>query len=130
MKKCYHCKELKPLDAYYQKKRSSDGLQGDCKLCVNKAVRKKQIENTLKLREQITQLKRNPCTDCGLSYPPICMDYDHKEGSKDGRGSEVSNFAKQGRIMRAMKEIASCELVCSNCHRIRTAKRKKWLHLL
>jgi hemerythrin superfamily protein len=131
-KQCSECGEFKLRDCFYQNFSSKDGLHGQCKTCQNKRRYVRSKKNVEILRDKITMLKRNsPCKDCGKFYPPVCMDYDHKEGGKvNGRGSEVSNFAKQGRIQAALEEIEQCELVCSNCHRIRTATRRNWKHLL
>jgi hypothetical protein len=66
-------------------------------------------------------LKSQPCPDCGRLYPPVCMDFDHVRGKKlfgIGHGWHT-------RALKAVEaEIAKCEVVCSNCHRIRTALRK------
>lgn len=131
-KECTICKEWKYKDCFYPNFSSKDGTHNQCKQCQNKIRYERSKKNVSILRDKITTLKRNnPCTDCGNFFPPVCMDYDHKEGGKlNGRGSEVSNFAKQGRIKSALKEIERCELVCSNCHRIRTATRREWKHLL
>lgn len=60
-----------------------------------------------------------PCADCGGKFPPVCMDFDHV------RGTKKFNMAKA--VHRSLKaideEIAKCDVVCSNCHRIRTASR-------
>jgi hypothetical protein len=76
--------------------------------------------NFIKLMEY---LKENPCVDCG-ERNPVLLDFDH-----------LPNFSKNFDIGRAVgssgrswksiyKEIEICEVVCSNCHRLRTAKRK------
>lgn len=64
---------------------------------------------------------KTPCSDCKIIYPPFVMDFDHLDGStKDGI---VSYFTKTGRIEAMKREIQKCEVVCSNCHRIRTHSR-------
>lgn len=65
----------------------------------------------------IKQLKSNPCMDCGKTYPPECMDFDHVRGTKI---SHVSNL----RTAKALEEIKKCELVCAVCHRLRTMERR------
>lgn len=62
-----------------------------------------------------------PCLDCGLRFPHYVMDFDHVRGSKCGN---VSRMATSGRPLDALRaEIDKCEIVCSNCHRIRTYSR-------
>ena len=76
-----------------------------------------------RIRDFISKTKAgSPCTDCGVSYPPYVMDYDHKENKEHN----VSQMAKKGLSEETiLKEISKCDLVCSNCHRERTYKR--WL---
>lgn len=66
------------------------------------------------LREQ----KSKPCLDCGVSYPYYVMDFDHVRGEKLFNLSEVVNGAQSKKVI--LEEIAKCEVVCANCHRIRT----------
>jgi len=76
--------------------------------------------NKAALVDQMRALKSGPCVDCGISFHFSAMDFDHRPG-------EIKKFnvsAAQGRNMeRVLKEIAKCDLVCSNCHRFRTFSR-------
>ena len=70
------------------------------------------------LREFVDELRKAPCTDCGKTYPPVCMDFDHVTGDKTmGICKMIYNRVSKERLLT---EIAKCELVCANCHRIRT----------
>lgn len=70
-------------------------------------------------REFIIAIKRStPCADCGGFFHPVCMDFDHVNGVKE---SALSVLVGRGATNeRLMREIAKCELVCANCHRVRT----------
>jgi hypothetical protein len=73
-------------------------------------------------RDYINDLKSfTPCIDCGNVYPPECMDFDHISNDKVANVARLSNLGLS--IQSLMTEIAKCELVCSNCHRIRTKAR-------
>ena len=63
----------------------------------------------------ILNAKNKPCADCGVSYPPCVMDFDHKADKK----FNVGQGKKRG-INVVKREIAKCEVVCANCHRLRT----------
>ncbi len=71
-----------------------------------------------------TYKKNNQCLDCGFSgsiFPEV-LEFDHLTDKK----FEVSTFFKYTtNLDRVKNEIAKCELICANCHRIRTAKRRK-----
>lgn len=73
-------------------------------------------------RRWLQGLKDKPCVDCGGTFPPVCMDFDHVRGKKLFSIGPNSHVAED----RVLKEIAKCDLVCSNCHRIRTARRAGW----
>jgi len=50
------------------------------------------------------------------------MDLDHVHGPKDFKVSEAVQAAYAYPLTRVYEEIAKCEVVCANCHRIRTAR--------
>jgi hypothetical protein len=81
-------------------------------------VRKSQHKRSLQRLEMLAVLKDQPCMDCGNKFPPECMDFDHLEG-------KYKNIAKlrSHAWETILREIEKCDLVCSNCHRIRTKKR-------
>lgn len=62
-----------------------------------------------------------PCADCGINYPPMSMDWDHLNG--DEKNVNVSQGLHLG-FLGILEEIDKCELVCTNCHRVRTAQRR------
>lgn len=70
-------------------------------------------------RALVRKAKDVPCADCGERYPPIVMDLDHV------RGEKVRNVARMVRDRHSLKsieaEIEKCEVVCANCHRLRSA---------
>jgi len=74
------------------------------------------------LAQYLRDLKtKTPCVDCGINYPYYVMDFDHVRGQKQANVMElVSTLSKK----RIDLEIAKCEIVCSNCHRIRTHIRR------
>lgn len=58
--------------------------------------------------------------DCGNSFPSECMDFDHVRGTKLVQVSDLT-WSNETTLMT---EIAKCDLVCANCHRIRTKARR------
>lgn len=57
-----------------------------------------------------------PCQDCGQTFPPYVMDFDHVPE----RGVKKFNVGLAKNLRQLAAEIAKCDLVCANCHRIRT----------
>jgi hypothetical protein len=73
------------------------------------------------LEEFLEPLKTKPCTDCGSIYHPVAMDFDHVRGKKI---RSISRIVNEGRSLKQLVlELAKCELVCANCHRVRTFLR-------
>jgi len=71
-----------------------------------------------KIQEFLRSYKlSNGCADCGYNKHHAALEFDHIEGDK---GFNVCN-AKS--IKQAKGEIKKCEVVCSNCHKIRTFER-------
>ena len=65
-------------------------------------------------------LKSKPCMDCGGEYIPTAMHFDHIGTDKE---YHIAGMLCQNSWEAIEKEIAKCELVCGNCHALRTAKR-------
>lgn len=85
----------------------------------NVQTRKRDIRK--QSQEWLQQLKESlPCTDCKQFYPYYVMDFDHLSDKK----YPIAQMAGQGYDIPAIAaEIAKCELVCANCHRVRTWDR-------
>lgn len=62
------------------------------------------------------------CTDCGYNAHPAALDFDHLPGTVKLR--DIRHGSSLGWVA-LMNEIEKCEVVCANCHRIRTVKRQQ-----
>jgi len=68
-------------------------------------------------------LKQHPCS-CGES-DPVALDFDHIDPNT--KIDTISNMAgSSGSLERLKREIAKCIILCSNCHRKKTAKDFNW----
>ncbi len=70
----------------------------------------------------VNDLKAAPCVDCGGRFPAVAMDFDHISGTKLIGISELRHYNSLARLQR---ELEKCEVVCANCHRVRTAARER-----
>jgi hypothetical protein len=75
-----------------------------------------------KLRSIVDDAKKGPCLDCGRIYPPYVMDFDHRDPKT--KIAKVSAMVYKGSEPLLRAEIAKCDLICANCHRIRTHQGK------
>lgn len=127
MKRCYQCKLELSVESFWKLKRSKDGLQPNCKECgsksgkicyyKNQANRIKRSSDWQKQKNSfIASLKNKPCIDCGARHHYSMMDFDHIDNNKVMNVSKMRNKSMD----TLLAEIKKCELVCSNCHRLRT----------
>lgn len=133
-KVCTKCSIRKPIEKFARNRSKGSGYNSWCKLCQKpykdrhyrrnkKAYYLRRDARILEMREWLTSLKAGkPCTDCSKVFPPVCMDFDHIGQDKSfSIGNAIKNWGKQ----TILEEIDKCELVCANCHRIRTWKRQQ-----
>lgn len=74
-------------------------------------------------KQWMNEIKSKPCCDCGGTFEVCCMDFDHKENTEKSYNIG-SMFAHHYSRELIEIELAKCDLVCANCHRIRTRKRR------
>jgi len=61
------------------------------------------------------------CADCGYREHAVALDFDHRPG--EAKRFNVA-WAKMRSKAVLLAEIAKCDVVCSNCHRVRTHARQ------
>ena len=75
---------------------------------------------------ELVEFKKNvPCMDCGNSFPTCAMDFDHRPD--EDKSMNISVLMRNWKVSESalLKEIDKCDVVCANCHRIRTTARLK-----
>jgi hypothetical protein len=127
-RRCGRCHEMRPIEMFYTGTEERRAIkQGrsrffkPCRLCnreMNDARRKPRQDHADAVKAE------RGCRDCGLSLPehPEVFDFDHIDPT-----TKVSNIAAlytKGTFEEFVAEIAKCEVVCANCHRIRTRSRE------
>ena len=61
------------------------------------------------------------CADCGYTGHPAALDFDHLPGVL--KEADIARAVTWRCTANLLAEIAKCEVVCANCHRIRTQDR-------
>lgn len=136
VQRCCHCHAVRPVTEFGFRNRERRRRQAICRYCKtaynrdwyrrNRAKQLADVARTKTVRRRksqhlVAELKKRPCTDCHATLPPEAMDFDHVRGVKRG---DVSALVNQGSsIVRVRSEIEKCDLVCANCHRVRTKGR-------
>jgi len=83
--------------------------------------------NNQRVTAFIQEYKRDrACMDCGFSGKdfPYVLDFDHLDGGVSKKFTIGSWSQSVLSIEAIVREIEKCELVCANCHRIRTFSKK------
>lgn len=84
-------------------------------------VRRLRAAYTARNRRIVAAAKAVPCGDCGERFPSYVMDFDHVRGEKTDLVPKMA--ARPVPLLDLMIEIAKCDVVCANCHRLRTHRR-------
>ena len=71
----------------------------------------------------LDRLRDVPCADCQGRFPPCAMDFDHQDPRTKNQG--VTRMVGRAGISRILAEAAKCDIVCANCHRLRTYLRRE-----
>lgn len=111
----YKCKADQAASARRHYERNKDKVKSRAKE-FSKKYRKR-------LKATVSEIKAVPCADCGVAYPPCVMEFDHIAGIKQ---YDIGYMVSCGLpLQRVMDEIQKCEVVCANCHRLRTWSRRQ-----
>lgn len=139
MKICDTCK-IQKLDSDFNKNKSKkDGLNTICRECSKECSRKYYKEKGEKHKKNVVErnkkyktvlhdfilnyLETHHCIDCGNPDKRV-LEFDHLPQFKKDR--DISRMiACSLSLDRIKDEIDKCEVVCANCHKIRTVERSR-----
>jgi Fe-S-cluster-containing hydrogenase component 2 len=111
---CTSCNEEKLLTEFYQQKDRKTG-SSHCRQCFNQFC----IERWVQKKIDAIQYKGGKCIDCKLSYPKspyVIFDFHHRDPTQKDVDWTKLKLRSWDKIT---KELDKCDLLCSNCHRIR-----------
>lgn len=137
MKTCTVCNQTKPESEFSWKNKAQGKLSSSCKACHKIARRKhhelnrqkniqKAIDRRQSIRDKIWEYRNtHPCVDCDFADPRT-LQFDHLPGCD--KEFDISQAAQRGFAWNKIQtEIDKCEVVCANCHAIRTHDRGGWV---
>lgn len=107
---CSNCHRTRTKErGYFNKKK-----QNEINLSANKVFKSKK-------QKIINELKKSQCLDCKQKFSTECMDFDHVRGKKY---RQIAVLVGAGHsVKKLLYEVSKCDLICSNCHRIRTKNK-------
>ncbi|MDQ3934974.1 MAG: hypothetical protein M3340_10145 [Actinomycetota bacterium] len=136
-RKCYRCGEVRPVDNFAWRRKRLGQRDSFCRSCraaygrehylanrqryIDQAAVSKQKIRLERTRYLVAFFENHPCVDCGEG-DPIVLEFDHLDGA-------AKSFCIGESLLRhtwdaVLAEMAKCEVVCANCHRRRTARRR------
>lgn len=134
-KKCYRCGDVKPVEAFAWRRKGEGERDSFCRPCRSAYGREHYGANRQRYIDQAGISKRklalarttyllkffktNPCVDCGET-DPVVLEFDHLRDKSFAIGPSRSRRSWQS----ILDEVEKCEVVCANCHRRRTARRR------
>ena len=136
MRRCGRCGQEKPFDEFAWRRREKGERHNYCRACHAEYRREHYLANRAKYIERAQQRKtelwaertellleyfvEHPCVDCGET-DPVVLEFDHLRDKEFNIGSKLANYSWSA----ILAEIEKCEVVCGNCHKRRTAGRRR-----
>ncbi len=144
MKECTICKSTKPTTDFFYRNKRTQKLHSQCKQCYvekrkkiwkdhyhkygsnyreNAVARNKRLKDKLRQR-MLEYLSDKSCFVCGNSDRRV-LEFDHLDPTLKSFGisNAITSIMKWERIL---VEIEKCQILCANCHKIKTAKERSW----
>ena len=134
-KRCGRCGETKPLEEFAWRRQARGQRHNYCRPCHSEyhrehylANKQRYIDNAAKRRRKMVEervrylvefLRKHPCADCG-ERDVLVLEFDHRRDKLFEIGKGLHDRSWQS----ILDEIAKCDVVCANCHRRRTARRR------
>ena len=117
MKPCIKCGEHKAHDEF-RVKVNGTGLRSEGNIC-RPCESQDSMERTRYKREVLKRHKKiKGCAICGYREHAVALDYDHRDPAK--KSFTIGQSASNKGLRTLAKEIAKCDVLCSNCHRVKT----------
>ncbi len=134
---CTRCKKNRNPGSFHFKNKAAGVKNSWCKFCMQEHSRTHYADNPERYKKRarahqlrcralvkalVEQAKNKPCADCKQLFPACVMDFDHLDAEQKTMtiGSISHRTHTLAAVERVRQEILKCDVVCANCHRIRT----------
>jgi hypothetical protein len=145
IKEPYICDSIKLCRGCYEKKNKFPVIKGKeksiCEDCYTRQYgdifenhkkivqKRKQVEETVKqknIKFIFELLKTSECLNCKCTDFRV-LEFDHRY--KETKDDNISNLIINGSLSQLKQEISKCDILCANCHKIKTHKENNsWKH--
>lgn len=144
---CSACKEDKSEEEFNYRNKNKGIRHKRCKVCTRKESskwnatltpderkhrlksKKKSTYNRAKLYQLYLYkyLHENGCKTCGEKNP-IVLDFDHINPSN--KLFNIADSPRKQSWKKVLEEISKCQVLCANCHRIKTVKEQNNIRIM
>ena len=144
MRFCSTCLIAKETSDFFYRNKNTNKLHAQCKTCYTtkrretwrdhyhkygSSYRKRAVERTKGIRNDLRQrmleyLQDKTCVVCGINDVRV-LEFDHvnRATKSFSIARALTNTFSWSRIL---EEIAKCQILCANCHKIKTANESNW----
>jgi 5-methylcytosine-specific restriction endonuclease McrA len=144
MRICTVCGSAKTEQEFFYRNKLTEKLHAQCKQCYvlqrrktwrahyhkygsnyrERAVeRSRKIKNSLR-QQMLTYLSDKACVRCGISDIRV-LEFDHINPATKSFSIARGITSTLG-WDKILDEIAKCQILCANCHKIKTASEANW----
>ncbi len=144
MQKCSQCEKTKPVNDFYFRNKNVQLRHKQCKQCYkqkrseswqkyyykhgnkyrHRAIsRNRKIKDNLK-KQMLSYLQDKCCVSCGIEDSRV-LEFDHID--PDSKSASISRLINSTTNWdNVLQEINKCQILCANCHKIKTSKEQNW----
>ena len=133
LRNCAMCGQTKPGADFHRSRTGQFSYCRDCRCAYDRRYYAERGKAPRLLRSRVrredarawmdTLKEGRPCADCGETFSPWVMHWDHLPEYL--KVDEISSMVGSHRRALILEELAKCELVCANCHVMRTVRRAR-----
>jgi hypothetical protein len=130
---CARCAEWKTSDEFHNSRTGQFSYCRECRRSYDRAYYSergrtarlaRQRAHSNRARAWMVAIKKGiPCRDCGDVFPAWVMHWDHLPEFE--KQDEISVMVTSRTRAAVLDELRKCELVCANCHVLRTVRRAR-----
>jgi hypothetical protein len=135
-RRCGRCNKVKALADFNWRRKGRGQRDNMCRACRAAYKREHYLANKQRYVDQargrkqqlalqrtaylVEYFRTHPCVDCGQT-DAVVLEFDHLRD----KSFDVAQALPYRSWKSILDEIAKCEVVCANCHRRRTAQRRR-----
>ncbi len=143
-KQCTVCLKTKDKEEFFFRNKQKHTLHSQCKNCYSQKRRatwkfyyhkhgSKYRENAVKRNREtkrrlrlkmLEYLEGEACVKCGIQDNRV-LEFDHVDPSTKSF-SIARGIADTRSWENILNEISKCQILCANCHKIKTSKEQRW----